>query len=78
MKTFEAVYKNVIKENGCNGGETFARSMFEAGAKWQREQSYTEGQIKQAILDYCDENGMDDGEAKEFVYDFINNFLIKK
>lgn len=54
------------------------REGFMAGAKWQRKQSYTEGQIKQAILDYCDENGMDDAEAKECVYDFINNFLIKK
>lgn len=48
---------------------------FIAGAEWQKKQSYTEDQIKQAILDYCDENGMDDEEAKECVDDFINNFL---
>ncbi len=50
---------------------------FIAGAEWQKKQSYTEDQIKQAILDYCDENGMDDEEAKECVDDFINNFLNK-
>lgn len=50
---------------------------FIAGAEWQKKQSYTEDQIKQAILDYCDENGMDDEEAKECVDDFMNNFLNK-
>ena len=51
---------------------------FVAGAEWQKQQSYTEDQIKQAIFDYCDENGMDDEEAKECVDDFINNFLNKE
>lgn len=51
--------------------------IFKAGAKWQEGQSYTEDKIRQAILDYCDENGMDDEEAKECVDDFINNFLNK-
>lgn len=78
MATFEEAYQIAVKENGCNAGETFARSMFQAGAEWQKKQSYTEDQIKQAILDYCDENGMDDEEAKECVDDFINNFLNKK
>ncbi|WP_459187270.1 hypothetical protein ACGE0T_14165 [Parabacteroides sp. APC149_11_2_Y6] len=54
------------------------REGFIAGVEWQRQHSYTEEQIKQAILDYCDENGMDDEEAKEFVDDFINNFLNTK
>lgn len=46
-----------------------------AGVEWQKKQSYTEDQIKQAIFDYCEENGMDDEEAKECVDDFIDNFL---
>lgn len=50
-------------------------NMFKKGAEWQKQQSYTEAQIKQAILDYCDENGMYDEEAKECMDDFINNFL---
>jgi polyhydroxyalkanoate synthesis regulator phasin len=54
------------------------KKTFIAGAEWQKQQSYTEDQIKQAIFDYCDENGMDDEEAKECVDDFINNFLNKK
>lgn len=52
-------------------------NMFKKGAEWQQQQSYTEDKIRQAILDYCDENGMDDEEAAECVDDFINNFLIK-
>ena len=55
---------------------TAVENGFKAGAEWQKQQSYTEDQIKQAILDYCDENGMDDEEAKECEDDFINNFLI--
>jgi len=32
MTTFEEAYKKAVKENGCNAGETFAKSMFRAGA----------------------------------------------
>lgn len=32
MVTFWEVYQKAVKENGCNAGETFARSMFQAGA----------------------------------------------
>ena len=60
------------------GMATELKKAFIAGSEYQRQHSYTEEQIKQAILDYCDENGMYDEEAKEFVDDFINNFLIKK
>lgn len=33
MTTFEEAYEKAIRENGCNAGEGFARSMFEAGFK---------------------------------------------
>ncbi len=33
MVTFEEAYEKAIRENGCNVGEGFARSMFEAGFK---------------------------------------------
>ena len=33
MKTFKEIYKETVKNNGCNAGETFAKSMFEAGQK---------------------------------------------
>ncbi len=33
MKTFKEIYEDVVKKNGCNAGETFAKSMFEAGQK---------------------------------------------
>ena len=38
MGTFEEAYQKAIKENGCNAGETFARSIFRAGAEWQAKQ----------------------------------------
>lgn len=39
METFWEVYQKAVKENGCNAGETFALSMFRAGAEWQQQQS---------------------------------------
>ena len=33
MKTFKEIYEETVKNNGCNAGETFAKSMFEAGQK---------------------------------------------
>lgn len=60
----------------CDKNKDYQK-MIMAGAEWQKQRSYTDDQIKQAILDYCDENGMDDEEAKECVDDFINNFLNK-
>ena len=33
MKTFKEIYEETVKNNGCNTGETFAKSMFEAGQK---------------------------------------------
>lgn len=51
---------------------------FMAGAEWQKQQSYTLEQIRQVLLEHCDENGLDEEEAKECTDDFINNFLIKK
>ena len=33
MKTFKEIYEEIVKNNGCNTGETFAKSMFEAGQK---------------------------------------------
>lgn len=33
MVTFWEVYQKAVKENGCNAGETFAMSMFLAGAE---------------------------------------------
>lgn len=39
MVTFWEVYQKAVKENGCNAGETFAMSMFIAGAEWQLQQS---------------------------------------
>lgn len=38
MVTFWEVYQKAVKENGCNAGETFALSMFIAGAEWQLQQ----------------------------------------
>lgn len=38
MVTFWEVYQKAVKENGCNAGETFALSMFRAGAEWQLQQ----------------------------------------
>lgn len=38
MVTFWEVYQKAVKENGCNAGETFAMSMFRAGAEWQQQQ----------------------------------------
>lgn len=35
----EDAYQKAVKENGCNAGETFAKSMFRAGAEWQAKQS---------------------------------------
>lgn len=46
MKTFEEAYQEAIKENGCNGGETFARSMFRAGADNLIDQASANGQKK--------------------------------
>lgn len=40
MGTFEEAYQKAIKENGCNAGETFARSMFRAGAEWMESNRY--------------------------------------
>lgn len=37
MEAFEEAYQKAIKENSSNAGETFARSMFEAGTKWMKE-----------------------------------------
>lgn len=31
MKTFKEIYEETVKNNGCNTGERFAKSMFEAG-----------------------------------------------
>lgn len=31
MKTFKEIYEETVKNNGCNAGEAFAKSMFEAG-----------------------------------------------
>ena len=31
MKTFKEIYEETVKNNVCNTGETFAKSMFEAG-----------------------------------------------
>lgn len=38
MVTFWEIYQKAVKENGCNAGETFALSMFRAGAEWQLQQ----------------------------------------
>lgn len=46
MVTFEEAYQKAIKENGCNGGETFARSMFRAGADNLMSQAVTNGKEK--------------------------------
>lgn len=46
MKTFEEAYQKAIKENGCNGGETFARTMFKYGADNLIEQASYNGQKK--------------------------------
>lgn len=46
MKTFEEAYQEAIKENGCNAGETFARSMFQAGADNLIDQASANGQKK--------------------------------
>lgn len=46
MKTFEEAYQEAIKENGCNAGETFARSMFQAGAYNLIDQAAANGQKK--------------------------------
>lgn len=35
----EDAYQKAVKENGCNAGETFAKSMFRSGAEWQAKQS---------------------------------------
>lgn len=35
----EEAYQKAVKENGCNAGETFAKSMFRTGAEWQAKQS---------------------------------------
>ena len=40
--------------------------------------SFTKNEIRAAILEYCDENGMDDKESEECANDFISKFLIKK
>ena len=40
MVTFEEAYQKAIKENGCNAGETFARSMFRAGTEWTESNRY--------------------------------------
>lgn len=40
MGTFEEAFQKAIKENGCNAGETFARSMFRAGAEWTESNRY--------------------------------------
>lgn len=39
---------------------------------------FTKSEIRLAILEYCDENGMFEDEAKDCVDNFINNFLIKR
>lgn len=46
MKAFEEAYQEAIKENGCNGGETFARSMFRVGADNLIDQASANGQKK--------------------------------
>lgn len=43
MKAFEEAYKKAVSENGCNVGETFARSMFQAGADNLIDQSVANG-----------------------------------
>lgn len=37
MTVFEEAYKKAVLENGCNAGETFARSMFRAGVEWAQK-----------------------------------------
>lgn len=40
--------------------------------------SFTKNEIRAAILEYCDENGMFEGEAEDCADNFINNFLVKR
>ncbi len=46
MESFESAYQRAIKENGCNAGETFARSMFKAGADNLVDQAVSNGRKK--------------------------------
>lgn len=48
MKAFEEIYKELVKEHGCNAGETFAKVMFEAG----RDVSFTQN-LQDAVKDEC-------------------------
>lgn len=46
MKTFEEIYAELVKEHGCNAGETFAKAMFNAG----RDVSFTQN-LQDAVKD---------------------------
>lgn len=46
MKAFEEIYKELVKEHGCNAGETFAKAMFDAG----RDVSFTQN-LQDAVKD---------------------------
>lgn len=46
MKAFEEIYKELVKEHGCNAGETFAKVMFDAG----RDVSFTQN-LQDAVKD---------------------------
>lgn len=46
MKEFEEIYKELVKEHGCNAGETFAKVMFDAG----RDVSFTQN-LQDAVKD---------------------------
>lgn len=46
MATFEEAYQKAVKENGYNARETFARSMFRAGADNLIDQSVANGMKK--------------------------------
>lgn len=48
MKAFEEIYKELVKEHGCNAGETFAKVMFEAG----RDVSFTQN-LQDVVKDEC-------------------------
>lgn len=76
MKTFEEAYQEAIKENGCNGGETFARSMFRAGADNLISQSVENGVKKyHQGMDYMKQKAIEAFKDTCPTRDALQNFV---
>lgn len=54
MEAFEEAYKKAIKENGCDAGRTFARSIFRAGMNEMKHKAEI------AYIDSCEYKSNDD------------------